>query len=411
MISKSANSKKDPMLDKQIHRIKFYPVSNGDTSQFILANGKRLIFDFNHRKTGEAVDSPHIDLKAHLKKELDDAGKNTVEVFALTHADTDHLAGASDFFYLNHASKYQGEGRIKIETLWVPAVMLLEKYRRNESHPEYAPWAEEAWHRLLEGKGVRIFSKPKELATQLTEELKKIKLPANSRDHLFTHAGEFVPGFSLDTDGLELFTHSPFADHKEDGTTVERNEESLMFHVRFSADGKTTDMIQCGDSEAEALEWIVTKTQKEKKDERLCWDLFNIPHHCSYLALNINGQKGDKKTVPLPKVKELLDFGRPGAYIVSSSFSIPDNNKAYEQTQPPHIQARKTYEDALDEIGGTAFLVTMEESTEKKQEPIEFEISSRGLKRTKIATATDKISAAAIITSNSAPRAGSDTYD
>lgn len=394
------------MSSPQIHRIKFYPVSNGDTSQFILANGKRLVFDFNHRKVGENADSPHIDLKAHLKKELDDAGKDTVDVFALTHADTDHLAGASDFFHLNYAKAYQGEGRIKIETLWVPAVMLLEKYRRNEEHPEFAPWAEEAWHRLLEGKGVRIFSKPKELVTQLTEELKKKNLPANARDALFTHAGEIVPGFSLAVDGLELFTHSPFADHQEDGTTVERNEESLMFHVRFSADGTTTDMIQCGDSEAEALEWIVTKTQERGNDERLRWDLFNIPHHCSYLALNVSGEKGDKKTVPLPKVKELLDSGRPSAYIVSSSFPIPDNKAAYDQTQPPHIQARKTYKETLDNIGGTAFLVTMEEPNEKKPEPIEFEVSVKGLKRVKIATASDRISAAAIITSSPAPRAG-----
>ena len=108
----------------------------------------------------------------------------------------------------------------------------------------------------------------------------------------------------------------------------------------------------------------------------------------------------------MPKVKELLNSGRQGAYIVSSSFPIPDNKDAYNQTQPPHIQACKTYKETLDLIGGTAFLVTMAEPNEEKPEPIEFEVSIKGLKRVKIETATAKISAAATITSAPAPRAG-----
>ena len=45
------------------HKVIFYPTSNGDTSQIILANGKRLLFDFRHLNQGENDNSPYIDLK------------------------------------------------------------------------------------------------------------------------------------------------------------------------------------------------------------------------------------------------------------------------------------------------------------------------------------------------------------
>ena len=34
------------------HNILFYPVGNGDTSQIILENGKRLLFDYGQRGPG-----------------------------------------------------------------------------------------------------------------------------------------------------------------------------------------------------------------------------------------------------------------------------------------------------------------------------------------------------------------------
>ena len=58
------------------HRIIFYPVGNGDTSQIILANGNRLLFDFRHQNQGEKSDSPYIDLKKRLKEELDEVGRD-----------------------------------------------------------------------------------------------------------------------------------------------------------------------------------------------------------------------------------------------------------------------------------------------------------------------------------------------
>ncbi|HPF60242.1 MAG TPA: hypothetical protein PK820_15855, partial [Candidatus Competibacteraceae bacterium] len=138
---------------------------------------------------------------------------------------------------------------------------------------------------------------------------------------------------------------------------------------------------------------------EHKNEDRLAWDLYNIPHHCSYLALS--DEKGDVETTPKPLVKELLLAGKEGAYIVSSSHPIEDTRAGREQIQPPHIQAKKCYKRYLDKVGGSKFLVTMEEPNKGKPEPLVFKIESNGITLEKVIK-----SAPAIIVSHSAPRAG-----
>ena len=171
--------------------------------------------------------------------------------------------------------------------------------------------------------------------------------------------------------------------------------------MRFRADGAHYDYLEIGDATWEEIEDIVRTTRYHKNDDRLAWDLYNIPHHCSYLALNEEGQKGDNETEPKPLVKELLLQGKRDAYIVSCSKPIPDANDSYEQVQPPHIQARKAYERYLKEVSGRKFLVTMEEPNGNKPEPIVFEIASGGVTWKRSAS----IGAPAIIVSRP-PRAG-----
>lgn len=382
----------------ETHVVTFYPVGNGDTTQIVLFGGRRILFDFCHREKAEDSDTPEIDLKARLKDDLKKAERDYFDVVAFTHADLDHIQGSTDFFELQHAAKYQGKDRIKIRELWVPAAMLLEEADNDQQQDEFVLLRQEARHRLLEGKDILVFSKPKALMDWLEPKLKERGEAPDARDHLFVDAGTIVPGFSLEKDGVEFFCHSPFIKHCDDGDII-RNSAALIFNVRFRLNGEHYDYLEVGDATWEDLEEIVNVTRHHKNEDRLSWDLYNIPHHCSYLALS--DEKGDKETVPKPLVKELLLQGKRDAYLVSCSKPIPDTKDAYSEIQPPHIQARKAYERYLREVGGRKFLVTMEEPNGSKPEPLVFEISSGGVTWKR----SGSIGAPAILVSKP-PRAG-----
>lgn len=382
-----------------MQRVLFYPVGNGDTSQIVLENNKRLLFDFCHREEGENPKEPLIDLKKRLKEELEEAERNDFDVVAFTHGDDDHICNSTTFFELLHSPKYQGKDRVKIKELWVPAAMVLEPGTPDNKDSEVIIWRQEARHRLREGKGIRVFSKPE----KLKEWFDRSGIPFETRKHLITDAGQLVPGFTLQQDGVEFFVHSPFIKHTDDGDVL-RNECSLIFQVRFEIDGVRTDYFAVGDANYDVLEDMVNATKAHKNDDRLNWHLFNNPHHCSYRALAADGDKGEKETIPTEKVKELLRHGQPDAYIVSSSRPISDDAEAYKQEQPPHIQARNAYERYLAEVGGRKFLVTMSEPNGFHPEPIEFEIDSKGLRR------SEKVRTGALgVVAATTTRAGFDT--
>lgn len=382
----------------QVHKIVFYPVGNGDTCQVILAGGRRILFDFCHLRAAEDDADPRIDLKKQLKEELGAANRDDLDVVAFTHADTDHISGSTEFFDLRHAAKYQGEGRIKINELWVPAALLIDEVKRDQLSNEFAILRREARHRVLEGKGIKVFSKPKRLMDEwLRQALKDRGEPETARDYLFVDAGTLVDGFSLAADGAEFFCHSPFIKHCDEGDDL-RNEAALIFNVRLRADGADYDFLQIGDSTWEVLEDIVSITKSHKNEDRLKWNLLNIPHHCSYLALS--DQKGDKETEPKPLVKELLLHGKKDAYLVSSSDPIPDSKDMYEADQPPHIQAKNAYETYRKKVQGRRVVVTMEEPNASKPEPLTFEVTVGGVAWIKA------ISGAPAVLASKPPRAG-----
>jgi hypothetical protein len=354
-----------------VAKVSFFPVGNGDTSQIVLGKTDRwLLFDFHHQKKSEEAGSTDFNLNKHLKDQLKAAKRDYYDVLALTHGDDDHIRNSTEFFELRHAATYQGGDRTKVRELWVPAAMILEEGTNDQQSKEVIIWRQEARYRLKEGTGIRVFSRPDKLKAWL----EKNGLTLEQRKHLITDAGQLVPGFSLTADEVEFFCHSPFIKHTDEGDVL-RNEASLIFQVRFEVGGTRFDYWAVGDSTHEVLADIVGISKYHGNHDRLDWDLYNIPHHCSYLA--VGPDKGASKTVPTDAVAELLRHGQR-AYIVSSSNPIDSDKAAYEQQQPPHVQAKNTYVEYLNEVGGRRFLVTMEEPNRIRPRPIVFEISAVG---------------------------------
>ncbi len=365
-----------------MHKATFYPLGNADTCLIELEKGKWLLFDYANMRDPENESDLRIDLATELRNTLTAAKRDYVDVVAFTHGDDDHIHGATDFFYLEHADKYQDDDRIKIKELWVPAAMILEEGVEDECRILRA----EARHRLIKGEGIRVFSRPEALADWLKENGTSLE----ARRHLITDAGQLVPGFSKQTDGVEIFVHSPFGKHCDD-ETIDRNTASLVMQLTFDTN---TKLLMTADKPYDVWEDIVQITKFHKNEIRLAWDLFKLSHHCSYCGLA--EEKGKDKTEPVEDMKWLLNQAQNGAIIVSPSDPIPNE----DTVQPPHVQAYKTYKEYVEKVNGQ-IIVTMEHPSETKPEKLVIEIDALGARPVKRWSAP-----AAIVTSRPAPRAG-----
>src|SRR6266850_8145798 len=101
--------------------ITFHPLGNADCCRIDLAKGEKLLFDYADTRSKEEQSDKRIDLPRVLREDLTAAKSADYDVVGFTHLDNDHVCGAAEFFEFTHAAMYQGEGRIKIRELWVPA--------------------------------------------------------------------------------------------------------------------------------------------------------------------------------------------------------------------------------------------------------------------------------------------------
>lgn len=375
-------------------KLTFYPIGNADTCLIDLASGRKVLFDFSDERNPDDKNDKRIDLTKSLRDDLKDAKRDFYDVLAITHLDDDHTHKADEFFYLDHAEKYQKGTRTKFEELWVPAAVIVES--RNKLEPGAQAIQAEARHRLKKGYGIRVFSRPESLHDWLEDN----DLTVEDRTQFITDAGQVVPGFALATDGVEFFVHSPFAWRQDDNTVIDRNGDSLVMQLTFQIDGVQTKAILGSDVAHEALSAIVKTTKKHGRESRLAWHVFKLPHHCSYLTLSSDKEKCP--TVPVPDVKWLFETqGYKGGIVVSTSEPIPSvGSHEGGSDQPPHKQAADYYRGLARDKSGQ-FLVTMEQPSVAAPEPIVIDITKEGAKR----ATTKKSEASAVTTAKSIPAA------
>lgn len=300
------------------HKLNFFPLGNADCTRIDLHGGDQILIDYAAMRDPACKDDLRIDLPVELRKDLEARSRDFYNVVMFTHLDDDHIRGASEFFYFEHATKYQGKvngkDRIKMREMWVPAAVITEGGCTDEDRII----RQEARHRLKSGRGIRVFSRPESLHTWLECQ----GLSVADRRSLITDAGQLVPGWIAAAQGVEFFVHSPFATRTDDGTYVERNDGCLVLHATFQADGTKTKVFFGADIRQEPLSEIVRITKAKNHEDRLESDIVKIPHHTSYLSLG--PEKGKEKTKPTDDVayfyeKKLLWR----AILVSTSKVIP----------------------------------------------------------------------------------------
>lgn len=348
----------------------FYPLGNADTTLLRLANDDLVLMDFANMRNAKDPTDKRIDLPNALRDALADVDRTSFRVVAFTHLDDDHVRGAGDFFFFEHSASRQSSDRPKADEIWVPAAAITETGLDDDARLI----RQEARHRLKNGKGIKVFSRPGTLAGILAE----CGLTVEDRRHCIVNAGELVPGFSLSgPERAEFFAHSPFAWRTDDGLE-DRNQNSIVVHLTVQEGSSQSYALLGADVDHETLSQIVRTTKRHGNEHRLHWDILKLFHHCSYTALS--SEKGTDTTEPVEDVKWLFEeLAREGEIIVSPSKPIPLKNTDEDRDpQPPHRQAANYYRRIIKDSNGK-FLVTMEQPTQARPKPIGLKITAAGV--------------------------------
>lgn len=338
------------------HKITFYPIGNADTTLIELNNNQKILFDYANMRCKDDLADKRIDLPSELNKVVTG---DAYDVVCFTHLDNDHICGSTEYFYLQHATKYQSKDRKKINELWVPAAVLVETNLSGEA----LIIRTEARHRLKNKSGIRVFSRPKKLKDWCDAQE---DICYDDIKHLIVDAGTLAPGFSKSSQGVEFFVHSPFVSETQH---IDRHNEAIVVQATFN-DRYESKMILGSDITSSVWSDIVNITRHFGHADRLKWDIFHISHHCSYTALNED--KGDNETKPTAEIKWLFETqGNNRSWIISPSWSIPTQ----DTDQPPHRQAAAYYKKVANSKNG-AFKVTMDHPSSSSPKPMSFVVDS-----------------------------------
>ena len=343
--------------------ITFFPEGNAECVLLELNNGKRMLMDYANMHSS---DSRYTDLTESLKN------VDTFDVVMFTHPHDDHVKGAADFFYFDHAIKYRTGERAKIKELWISAAFFLDVNPCEDARVI----RQEARYRLKEcgGKGVKIFAAP----GSLTSWLEKNELSTNENDHPIIHAGTLLDSSQHDLgDEISIFVHAPFSEDAEDADN--RNDPSIVIQIALENAGQTTNLFITGDTPHDVLDKIVKRSEFSGNADYLKWDLYDIPHHCSYTGLS--DEKGEDITEPSEDIKRLLqEYGQENAFLVASCRAFSDVGDG--DTQPPHAQAKKAYRKYCKNADGSSktMLITSEYGGKTNPRPLRFKIDRTGIR-------------------------------
>lgn len=339
-------------------KITFYPLGNAETILFELGNERKLLIDFADTHTDKPEDK-RINLSSELKKHA------SFDTVVFTHAHEDHVKGAKDFFVFDHASKYQGEGRSKIEELWVSAAFMLDSNLCEDARVI----RQEARHRLKEGYGIKVFSEPDAINQWLVSN----DLDPDDVSHFIYHAGELLTNDSHNLgDKIQFFIHAPFSDDADDAN--DRNDSSIVMQIRFLNDNRDTNVFITGDVPHWVLDKVIERSVANDNEEYLYWDIYDIPHHCSYTGLD--DERGDEITESTDNIKSFLQkYGNTNGFMVASCRSFVEIGE--DDNDPPHIEAKRAYE--LYASAEKRFFFTMEYENPDNPKPIKFEVKDHGV--------------------------------
>lgn len=378
----------------QKHVVKFYPVDNADNTLIKLIDGTTIQVDCQIREGEQNSSGIKIfDVKKDLLKDLEkDSNKNPfVDLFVLSHPHKDHCVGFEGNYYCGDPDNYTESNRdddeIIIGELWVT-----QRVFSTDICEDAKPIRREAKRRR------KLFNEDAKKANKYGNRLRIIGY--NDEDNV-TEGLHYIPGSVIKdfngktSDYLEIFIHAPFKSDLVTGLAdKDHNATSIVFQAGFKVaknGGIKSRAIFGGDADHYIWEKVLRKSEKHGNEDRLKWDIFLSPHHCSWSFFNDRPYEDNKE--PKDYSLEFLDYKQTNGYIVASCVKIENNDN-----NPPHFYAREKY---VKKTGANYFKNTAINKSEKEPKPLEFWIEDGGLKLKK-----SEMAASMGILGSSTPRAG-----
>lgn len=376
------------------HKIKFYPVDNGDNVLLKLYDKTTVIVDCQIRDCEKNIDGVSVfNVKEDLIKELEKDTKNNpfVDLFISTHPHNDHCLGFEKNFYCGSPSEYKDSNReneeIIIGELWVTQMAL-----SNDLCCDGEAIRKEAKRRK------KLFEEGSSDSLTFGNRLKIIGY--NDNDNV-VNGLHYTPGNTVtefngkQNDYLSVFIHAPFkSDLVRGRAEKDHNATSIVIQMQLRTyifgDIKSRIMLG-GDSDHYVWEQVLEKSKKNGNEDKLEWDIFLAPHHCSWSFFN--DRPYENNTEPKNYAKEILDYAKDGAHVIASSKKIED-----KKPNPPHYSASEEY---IKKVGRSKFKNTAIHKDENAPEPLVYIIDNNGFLLEKKATA-----ASIGIMSTPTPRAG-----
>lgn len=325
---------------------------------------------------GDAPIADYCDVAQELRDRLpkDSNGRPYVDAFILTHRHQDHLQGIQTHFHLGAISDYtepkDGEDpKIIIRELWSNYHFWKKSSVNYELCDDAVAFNTEMKRR------VELFKNAKSIQAEGERAIIVGKDPDGKCAGLETITYEIGSSFatinnkyiSAKFKGVILGPLYQQPD-EEDDTFNDKNRQSVILQIVVNECGFENKVLLGAD--AECFVWETLWSLYKNNTGVLQYDILQAPHHCSWHSLSYDSQSECEDPQVNASAKSALSQKKTGASIVSQSKIISDDD-----ADPPSKAAKDEY---LTIVSKDQFYCTNEYPTEKKPEPLEFNLTGSG---------------------------------
>ena len=338
----------------------FWPVGTGDSTTICVDADNVIQVDLHHLALADEEGDPRVPIVDRLIKLLPQRnGRPYLAVFCLTHPDRDHCLG---FKTLRES--------VDIGEIWfTPRIFAEHKGDLCDDAQDFVKEAKRRVKETIRSKGntssgdhIRIIGYHGLLEREEYKGFPKDRL---------TRPGNSITGFDGEerADVFDAFVHAPF---KDDDVARERNETSVGLRVELREGQHTGQALLLGDLSYPSVRRVFDESERHDNEDKLKWDVFLAPHHCSKSVMYWKGEGEEEATLKQDILDDIETAAEVTGYVIASCDPIPATNM--DGDNPPHAKAKQRYE----EIAPNGFLCTGEHPNEEKPQPIVFVLTAYG---------------------------------